>query len=240
MQTRSRGMMIAICFCCLMLLVTDVQAQSKKKKPEKKKRAPNPAFAKVTDNPDLPRVLLIGDSISIGYTVATRELLKDKANVHRILTNGGPTIRGTANIEKWLGKEKWDVIHFNWGLHDLKKIDGKHQVPIDEYEKNLEKLTLRLKKTGATLVWCNTTPVPEGCKPPRVPDDVLKYNAVAAKIMKENQVETNDLFTYANKQLSEIQRPANVHFTPEGSKVLAQQVAKEINKALKAHAAASN
>lgn len=240
MQSRSGWMTFIICFCCLTLLVADVQAQAKKKKPTKKKRAPNPAFAKVTDNPDLPRVLLIGDSISVGYTVATRELLKDKANVHRIMTNGGPTIRGTQNIEKWLGKSKWDVIHFNWGLHDLKKTGGKHQVPIDEYEKNLEKLTLRLKKTGATLVWCNTTPVPEGCSPPREPEDAIAYNAVAAKIMKENQVQTNDLFEFANKQLSEIQRPANVHFSPKGSKVLAQQVARAIGKALEDHAAASN
>ncbi len=77
-------------------------------------------LAPIKDKPKLPRVLLIGDSISIGYTLPTRESLKDKVNLHRIPTNGGPTTKGLANIEAWIGKGKWDVIHFNWGLHDLK------------------------------------------------------------------------------------------------------------------------
>src|SRR5688572_21808238 len=76
------------------------------------------AFEPITDDPKLPRVLLIGDSISIGYTLAVRDLLKGKANVHRIPTNGGPTTNGLARLKQWLGDGKWDVIHFNWGLHD--------------------------------------------------------------------------------------------------------------------------
>src|SRR5262249_10720902 len=83
-------------------------------------QAPNPAMQEVDDVAGLPRVLLIGDSISVGYTVPVRELLKSKANVHRILTNGGPTVNGVQHISEWLGSGKWDVIHFNWGLHDLK------------------------------------------------------------------------------------------------------------------------
>ena len=63
-------------------------------KPKKKPRRPNPAMEKITDNPKLPRVLLIGDSISIGYTISVRKLLADKANVHRPPTNCGPTIGG--------------------------------------------------------------------------------------------------------------------------------------------------
>ncbi len=207
---------------------TDAQQQTK----AKKKRRPSPAFAKIVDDPKLPRVLLIGDSISIGYTLATRELLKGKANVHRIPTNGGPTSRGVANIDKWLGDGKWNVIHFNWGLHDLVYINGKHQVPVDEYEKNLRKLVQRMKGTGATLIWCSTTPVPKSVVPPRKSDDVQKYNAVAAKIMEENGIATDDLYMFANERLEKIQRPANVHFTPEGSKVLAGQVAKTILGAL--------
>ena len=64
----------------------------------------------------LPNVLIIGDSISIGYTLPTRALLKGKVNLHRIPTNGGPTTKGIAEIEKWLGKKKWDLIHFNLSL----------------------------------------------------------------------------------------------------------------------------
>src|SRR5947209_10455146 len=98
----------------------------------------NPAYVEVQDVPGLPRVLLIGDSISIGYTLPVRKLLDGKANVHRVLENGGPTTNGLAKMKKWLGDGHWDVIHFNWGLHDLRMDkDGKHQVPIEQYEKNL-------------------------------------------------------------------------------------------------------
>jgi len=88
--------------------------------PKARKRPANPAMAPVKDVHGLPRVLLIGDSISIGYTVPVRGLMKAKANVHRPRTNCGPTTKGLAEIDAWLGDGKWDVIHFNWGLHDLK------------------------------------------------------------------------------------------------------------------------
>jgi acyl-CoA thioesterase-1 len=177
-------------------------------------------------------VLLIGDSISIGYTVATRSALAGKVNVHRIPTNGGPTTKGLQSIDAWLGDSKWDVIHFNWGLHDLKYMGDKKQVSLADYDKNIRKLVARLKKTGATLVWCNTTPVPEGVSPSRKNSEVLEYNAVAAKIMTENKIATDDLYTFANDRLEKIQRPKNVHFSPAGSKVLAGQVAKSILQAL--------
>jgi len=206
----------------------------------RKRRVP-PAFQPVTDDPALPRVLLIGDSISIGYTLPTRKLLAGKANVHRPGTNCGPTTRGLDQIDKWLGDGKWDVIHFNWGLHDLKYMnakgaladvgEGKQQVPIDAYEKNLDQLVQRLKRTGARLIWAATTPVPEGSKG-RVKGDSAKYNAAAARVMKKHGVATDDLYAFALPQLEKIQRPANVHFTPEGSNALAEQVAASILKAL--------
>lgn len=223
--------LLILAVVCAFLAPAQTSAQNKKKK-AKRKRKPNPAFAKIVDDPKLPRVLLIGDSISIGYTVATRNLLKGKANLHRIRVNGGPTIRGLEQIDKWLGDKKWDVIHFNWGLHDLKYIGDKQQVPPAEYEKNLKKLVARLKATKAKLIWCNTTPVPKGVKPPRTNDDVLRYNAIAAEIMKENGIAVDDLYTFANGRLSEIQRPNNVHFSNAGSKVLAGQVVKTITQAL--------
>ena len=201
-------------------------------------------MAKVEDVAGLPRVLLIGDSISIGYTVPVRELLKGKANVHRPLTNCGPTTRGVAEIEKWLGDGKWDVIHFNWGLHDLKYMgprgqnladpkakDSAQQVPIDEYEKNLRKLVARMKKTQAKLIWRSTTPVPEGCQG-RVVGDSAKYNAVARKIMDENGIAIDDQYAFCIDKLDKLQLPANVHFTKAGSEALAKQAVESILKAL--------
>ena len=228
---------------------TDKKAQLKpdKKanaKPKPRKRRPNPAFAVIKDDPNLPRVLLIGDSISIGYTVAVRELLKGKANVHRPRTNCGPTTRGLEGIEDWLGKGRWDVIHFNWGLHDLKymgpnnenladpKADESHQqVPPDAYAKNLEKLVQRLLKTDAKLIWRSTTPVPEGARG-RVVGDSAKYNAIAAPIMKAHHIRVDDMYAYSLKRLDKIQRKADVHFTPEGSKELARHVVAAITAAL--------
>ena len=201
-------------------------------------KPPQPSFAEVEDDPALPRVLLIGDSISMGYTLPTRELLQGKANVHRPKANCGPTSRGVKQIDAWLGEGKWDVIHFNFGLHDLKIMeDGNHQVPIDQYEDNLRQLVERMKETGATLIWCSTTPVPEGeLNPPRSDADVVAYNQVAAQIMEEHGVAIDDLYSFALPQLAEIQRPANVHFTPDGSEVLAEKVAEAIEAALKAEA----
>lgn len=200
----------------------------------KPKKPADPAFAVVADDPKLPRVLLIGDSISIGYTVDVQKRLAGKANVHRIPVNGGPTINGIANLAKWLGDSKWDVIHFNWGLHDLKYMpDGKVQVDPDAYEKNLSELVKQMQATGATLIWCSTTPVPEGVKGvPRKPADVLIYNERAKKVMDEAKVATDELYTFALARLKEIQIPQNVHFTDSGSAVLAEQVAAEIEKRL--------
>ncbi len=198
------------------------------------KKKVDPAFEPVKDDPKLPRVLLIGDSISIGYTPATRKLLAGKANVHRIPENGGPSDHGAKNIKKWLGEGKWDVIHFNWGLHDLKLGTGKHQVPIEEYEKNLRQLVKAMKGTGAKLIWASTTPVPEGkTNPPRKNSDVIEYNKVAKKIMDENAIPINDLYAVALPQLEKIQLPVNVHFNAKGSEVLAERVAAAIEAALK-------
>ncbi len=206
---------------------------------------PQSPLMQVEDVEGLPRVLLIGDSISMGYTLQVRELLKGKANVHRPPTNCGPTIKGLAELEQWLkiggDEKKWDVIHFNWGLHDLKYIgangDGivpakskgsRQQVPPAAYQQNLRDLVTRLKKTGARLVWRNTTPVPEGARG-RVPGDSAKYNEIAAKIMKDEGVEIHDLYSFALKHTAKIQRKADVHYTAEGSMALAREVVKALD-----------
>ncbi len=213
----------------------------KEKQVVKKGPKKNAAFDVVVDDPALPRVLIIGDSISIGYTADVRTFLKGVANVHRIPVNGGPTTRGLESIDQWLGTSTWDVIHFNWGLHDLKYIndnnvlvdppEGHQQVPLDEYKKNLETLVTRLEKTGAKLIWRTTTPVPEGSDG-RVVGDAKKYNDVAAKIMEKHGIAVDDQYSYCLPRLKEMQLPANVHFTPEGYKELAQQAAIAIEAAL--------
>ena len=220
---------------------------SKPKRSEKKQSRVNPVFAPIRDDPSLPRVLLIGDSISIGYTLPVRKLLTGKVNVHRVPTNARHTGIGLENINKWLGDGHWDVIHFNWGLHDLcyrsidaktpgrkDKVNGRLDLTFEEYQQNLRKLVKILKATGAELIWAGTTPVPEG-EPGRFKGDEIKYNKAAEKIMKENGVMINDLYAHVLPKLSQLQLPnGNVHFTADGSSYLAEQVAESILKALKA------
>jgi acyl-CoA thioesterase-1 len=196
-------------------------------------KAPDPTLAEVADTPGLPRVLLIGDSISMGYTLPVRARLAGKANVHRPAENCGETGRGLKSLDKWLGSGKWDVIHFNFGLHDLKYLDekgayvapdkGKQVSLLPDYEKNLRALVVRLKQTGAKLIYATTTPVPGGSLG-RMEHDEIHYNEIAVRVMKELGVAIDDLHALAAEQQAKIQLPHNVHFTAEGYEKMADQV----------------
>ncbi len=192
-------------------------------------------FAPVTDDPALPRVLLIGDSISIGYTQPVRELLRGVANLHRVPENGGPSSRGVQQLDRWLDGGKWDVIHFNFGLHDIKLDEaGRLLNPLPDYVANLRQIVARLRATGAKLVFATTTPVPADLAggPRRRNADVLACNEAARTLMAGLGVPVNDLYAVAAPRLAELQRPANVHFTDTGSRVLAEPVAAAIRAQL--------
>jgi len=198
-----------------------------------------PAFAYVDDDPDLPRILLIGDSISIQYTSAVRDLLKGKANVHRIPKNGENTMLGLDNMEIWLRGEKWDLIHFNWGLHDIYRADkyNESDVALDKavlpraYAQNLLELVARLKQTNAKLIWATTTPVPVGALG-FIPGEEIKYNAIAETIMTKENVAINDLHAHILPRIGTLQRRTNIHFHSEGSDFLAKKIADTIQNAL--------
>ena len=195
-------------------------------------------------NANLPNVLIIGDSISIGYHKEVVKLLEAKANVFRPKTNCGDTNKGVKSLDKWLGKTKWDVIHFNFGLHDLcyrhpdakvygkrDKVNGSVSVAIPQYKKNLEGIITRLKKTNAKLIWGSTTFVPEG-EAGRHQKDNLSYNREARKIMVNNDIIVNDLFTISKQLPEKFKKPADVHYTSEGSAILAKRVAQFIAQEL--------
>jgi len=203
-------------------------------------------------DPNLPNVLILGDSISISYTRAVRRKLEGKANVLRPMRadgrgadNCGDTIIGLANIERWLGDKKWNVIHFNWGLWDLcyrhpesksqgnrDKVKGRQSVPPAQYEQNLEKLVSRLQQTGAKLIWASTTIVPAG-EVGRFTGDDRKYNEVAARVMKRHNIPVNDLHRLSASFPPEMfVGPGDVHFTSPGAAKLADQVAENIAAAL--------
>lgn len=200
-------------------------------------------------NPGPRHVLILGDSISIGYTKTVQEILGPDFKVVRPMHKDGKrmencagTTNGVSAIDRWLALDggDWDVIHFNFGLHDIKRVNPKtrknsndpnhpNQADLTTYCDQLTRITDRLNTTGAQLVFATTTPVPQGAlRPHRDPSDVPLYNAAACNIMKSAGIAIDGLYAYALPQLSEIQKPANVHFTNEGSKALAEQVAKAI------------
>jgi acyl-CoA thioesterase-1 len=208
--------------------------------PAQKADAPKkPAVGKEAEG--LPRVLIIGDSISQGYTPIVQKRLKDKANILHAPGNSESTVRGLEHLDAWLGPKKWDVIHFNWGLHDMKYIDaqtklteiskGQQWVPVEAYEKNLAELVQRLKKTGAKLIWCTTTPVPEGVHG-RVPGEEDKYNAAALRVMQAAGVPVDDLCAFIAPQRAKLGLPKDVHYTAAGYAALAGEVVKALEGAL--------
>lgn len=199
---------------------------------------------------ELPNVLLLGDSISIGYTKFVEDMLTGKAHVFRPVNNKGGylncqgTTLGVEKIDEWLGDKTWDVIHFNFGLHDLKHVDpetGKNsqkpedpqQADLKQYKKNLKFIVKQLRTTGAKLIFATTTPYPDKPGGPlRRADQPAKYNAVALKIMKKNDVMINDLYAFVLPRMTELEQPNNVHFTEEGSRKLAEQVTQKILEVL--------
>ncbi len=202
----------------------------------------HPALVQIDEDPKLPRVLLIGDSITMGYTQPLRELLANKANVQHPAENCGASRRILEHLDLYLGKKRWDVIQLNCGIHDLTyldrdgkvagpKIGGKTQVPLDEYRTNLEAIVARLKKTGATLIWCSTTPMnhPDVY---RLPEDVDRYNEVAKAVMDKNGVQINDLNKRVHAFKKPMWTPEGVHFTAAGYTELAKSAAPVIEAAL--------
>lgn len=196
---------------------------------------------------NLPKVLIIGDSISMGYTPDVTQILKDEAVVKHNKGNAQHTGTGLEKLDQWIGKEEWDVIHFNWGLWDLcyrnpksktqgnrDKVSGSITTSPEQYEENLDLLVTRLEKTGAKLIWASTTVVPED-EAGRIVGDDQKYNDVAAKVMKKHGIAVNDLHTLTKSFPDELfSGPGNVHYTKEGYAKIAKQVADNIKASLPA------
>jgi hypothetical protein len=205
---------------------------------------------RITDNPSLPRVLVIGDSISMNYHEAAKSALKGIANYHRNDGNASSSAHGVANAELWLGDYHqkgfhWDVIQFNHGLHDLRRTHdaktnawGPHAIPVEEYRNNLERLITILRKTGAKLIWASTTPVPGDIlgEYARKASDAALYNQAALEVMKRHpDILIHDLYGVVNESdtFDAWRGSGNVHFYKEEElQVLGQAVARKIQSAL--------
>ncbi|CAZ97652.1 SGNH/GDSL hydrolase family protein [Zobellia galactanivorans] len=197
------------------------------------------------DQDNKPKVLIIGDSISLGYTPHVKSALKDKANVFHNKGNAQHTGTGIEKLDEWLGDTQWDVIHFNWGLWDLcyrhpdaktqgnrDKVNGTVTYTPEQYRDNMEALVVRLKQTGAKLIFATTSYVPEGEVGRFVKSDKI-YNKMAVEVMKKHGVTINPLNRISKKVYKKhAAGPGNVHYTKEGYRLLSEPVVKYIEKSL--------
>jgi lysophospholipase L1-like esterase len=187
----------------------------------------------------LPAVALIGDSIRIGYAPVVAELLAGEARILSQEPNGGDSARVLEHLDAWAIADRPAVVHFNCGLHDLKRsrAGDAYQVPLPQYEANLRRIVERLRgETDARLVFATTTPILDerharrGGSTPidfnRFEADVRRYNEVALAVMAAAGVPVNDLHrVVAAAGLESTMRQDGTHYTPEGNAFLARAVA---------------
>eukprot|EP00051_Salpingoeca_urceolata_P030048 m.7999 g.7999 ORF g.7999 m.7999 type:complete len:271 (-) comp3087_c0_seq2:8-820(-) len=214
-----------------------------------------------------PNVLLIGDSISMpvppspgGYGDSSRKILEAKGVT--VWHNGGwwtggqasNTVKGLACTNasadgNWLNVTgTYDVIHFNFGLHDLVAEgpgEGREHVPIPQYGTNLADIYRRLLPHAKHVIWATTTPCPSiKTSMGRTEGNVTLYNAEALRVLQDaaraasTDLIVDDLhaavdgYCGVNYTSCDLQRPANVHFEPKGVLFLGQHVADSILKVL--------
>ena len=180
---------------------------------------------------ELPRALLVGDSITRAYSAEVENLLKGKARVGRIATSrcvGDPTL--LRELGAVLGSTRFAIIHFNNGLHGWDYSE-------EEYARYFPELiqVIREHQPQAVLMWATTTPV-------RVIGNIAEFeertarvqarNVIAAKFADEEKIAINDLFQLGERH-AEYYSDDGVHFNAMGVSALARQVADAIASQLK-------
>jgi lysophospholipase L1-like esterase/dienelactone hydrolase len=189
-----------------------------------------------------PKVVLVGDSIRLGYAPLVAKKLDGVAAVASPAPNGGDSANVLKHLDEWVIREKPDVVHFNCGLHDLKKSkkDGSYQVGLDDYERNLRRIVERLRaETVAAVVFARTTPIDDERHARRKADfdrldaDVRRYNAAAARVMLATGVPVHDLDAIVRRGGQEAMQTADgTHYTPAGYDRLAESVADCVRRQL--------
>ena len=174
---------------------------------------------------DLPRVLLVGDSICNGYQAGVRGLLNGKMNVSYWISSYCVTSEAYLPLLAiYLNEAKYDVVHFNNGLHSL-------STPTVAYEKGVRKALelIRKKQPEAKIIWCSSTPLANDDKTAKC----RELNAAAAKVVAQlGDIATNDLFAL----LDPLDRAANwsdeFHHRQAARKMESEQVSASVLSAL--------
>jgi lysophospholipase L1-like esterase len=170
---------------------------------------------------ELPKLFLVGDSISIYYTPILQADLAGEANLTRktsaapesiAVQLGDPNVQGGNSrmvLEYLRGRFQEEGFHpevvlVNCGLHDVKRVPKTNVIAIDaaEYEANLKAIEDLVRSHRAKLVWISTTPVDDARHNAlskeffRYNADVVRYNEIAAKLFKGTGVPIIDLYTF--------------------------------------------
>ncbi len=194
--------------------------------------------AEETDMTDKKRLMLVGDSIAFEYGPYLMKMLEDEYVMYEkegreiAAQNLDVAVGGNAgdskNVVRFVkqmeseGRFNFDLFLFNCGLHDLKrnKPDRALQVPLADYESNLREVVAICKKNNVKAIFVDITPIldsryGENAEFIRKNEDVIAYNEVALKVMKENDIPVIDLnaYTLSLGQLSQTMRDHAHYYT---------------------------
>lgn len=189
-----------------------------------------------------PRLLLLGDEVSLSYLHSLRRLLADKYSVHHPPENCRGTVQWN-RLPLWLGPYRqpgyrWDTIVFNVGLGDLSTSES-------DYAARLKQAIASLKKTEARIVWLSTTPLPTAWEPATGPaaakltrDEaqlkVNRLNQIAREVLREfPEIKQIDLGSQVqseqNGKLQEWFRQPGCSFEPDQSEWVAKWIKDELD-----------
>jgi hypothetical protein len=185
---------------------------------------------RITDDkaePELPRVLLVGDSIAQGYHLAVAKRLKGKANLDLYITPDHIAVPAyRAKLAKTLTHGTYSVIHYNEsGLHAWVK----GSVPEGKYGPLFAEAVgvLREGAPKARLIWASSTPVTVAGKPtqldPVVNKTVTDMNAAARAVAEKEGLSIDDLHALMSDKLA-LAKGDRWHWTPKGTDVQAEAV----------------
>jgi len=202
----------------------------------------------------LPRVLLIGDSIRVGYQEFVRRELAGTADVRSNQVAAGNSRYFLAYLAAWLQQHQPHVVHVNAGLHDVRRSfeTGTLLVPPQEYRRNIHEITRLIRGSEirdsrpegvtAQVIWATTTPIDESkhTATHRLLGDFLRrsvnitsYNATLGQLGADLRFAVNDLHqVVTDAGANTIHTDDGYHFTAAGCALLAAAVARAVRRYL--------
>jgi lysophospholipase L1-like esterase len=189
----------------------------------------------------MPKVVLIGDSIRMGYAPVVRQELTDEAEVWAPAENGGTSQNVCEHLQAWIVAQQPDLVHVNCGLHDIRTAFGASAkaIGIGAYRANVTHIVTGALGTGAQVIWATTTPVNHAWHHAnkdfdRFEADVRAYNEVAVEVAQSLGASLNDLYGLVmTAGRDALLLPDGVHFRPIGYELLGKTVAQAIRTHLR-------